>query len=111
MIFFYHKSLTMEPQYTWARIGKHDAKEAPDLDWYLQRKAKPHILDIMGAPIQGFGGNGQTKKWIEEGTTMKEHRDSDYYRTVRQLKSFLKKHGQSFPKICYGLVEIDGQYY
>ena len=49
--------------------------------------------------------------WIEEGTTMKEHRDSDYYRTVRQLKSFLKKHGQSFPKVCYDLVKIDGQYY
>ena len=61
----------MDAHYTWARIGKHDATESPGLDWYLQRQEKPHILDIMGAPIQRpdeFKGN--TKRWIEEGTTL-----------------------------------------
>lgn len=61
----------MDARYTWARIGKHDATESPSLDWYIQRQAKPHILDIMGAPIQRpeeFKGN--TNRWIEEGTTL-----------------------------------------
>ena len=61
----------MDAHYTWARIGKHDATESPGLDWYLQRQGKPHVLDIMGAPIQRpeeFKGN--TKRWIEEGTTL-----------------------------------------
>ena len=63
--------ITMDAHYTWARIGKHDATESPGLDWYLQRQGKPHILDIMGAPIQRpeeFKGN--TDRWIEEGTTL-----------------------------------------
>jgi hypothetical protein len=46
--------------------------------------------------------------WLEGGTTHREGDMTDYYRTVRQLKSFLKKHGQSFPKINYDLIEIDG---
>ena len=61
----------MDAHYTWARIGKHDATESPGLEWYLQRQDKSHILDIMGAPIQRpeeFKGN--TKRWIEEGTTL-----------------------------------------
>ena len=32
--------------------------------------------------------------WVESGTTFREGDTTDYYRTVRQLKSFLKKHGE-----------------
>jgi len=61
----------MEPQYTWARIGKHDATESPCLDWYVQMQGDPHIIDIMGAPIQGREEfKGCAKRWIEEGTTL-----------------------------------------
>ena len=61
----------MEPHYTWARIGKHDATEAPSLAWYLDRQQKPHILDIMGAPIQTPDEfKGYTERWIEKGTTL-----------------------------------------
>jgi hypothetical protein len=61
----------MDAHYTWARIGKHDATESPGLEWYLQRQGKPHILDIMGAPIQRPDEfKGITNRWIEEGTTL-----------------------------------------
>jgi hypothetical protein len=61
----------MDAHYTWARIGKHDATEALDLDWYLQRQDKPHILDIMGAPIQDPDEfKGYMEQWIKEGTTL-----------------------------------------
>mgnify|MGYP001406196862 CR=1 FL=1 len=61
----------MDAHYTWARIGKHDSTESPSLDWYHQRQDKPHVLDIMGAPIQDPEEfKGYTKRWIEEGTTL-----------------------------------------
>jgi hypothetical protein len=61
----------MDPLYMWARIGKHDATESPSLAWYLDRQQKPHILDIMGAPIRGTDEfKGYTERWIEKGTTL-----------------------------------------
>tara|TARA_R100000008_G_C3550831_1_gene150308 strand:- start:44 stop:421 length:378 start_codon:yes stop_codon:yes gene_type:complete len=49
--------------------------------------------------------------YLEGGTVMQEDKDACYYRTVRQLRSFLKKHGQSVPEGHWSMVEIDGEYY
>ena len=61
----------MDPIYTWTRIGKHDATEAPSLAWYLDRQAKPHILDICGALIQPPSEfRSSVDRWIEAKTRL-----------------------------------------
>lgn len=61
----------MEPNYTWIRIGDHDATDCPSLEWYIKRQKKTHIMDIMGAPIdkpEYF--EGYIKRWIQSDTKL-----------------------------------------
>jgi len=61
----------MDPEYTWARIGKHDATECPSLEWYLYRQTKSHILDISGALIQNhMEFKSSVYRWVEENTIL-----------------------------------------
>ena len=61
----------MEPNYTWIRIGNHDATTTPSLDWYVKRQNVPHIIDIMGAPIiNPIEFEGYIKRWIQSDTKL-----------------------------------------
>ena len=42
----------MESKYEWVRIGDHDSTTCPSLDWFVKRSKLPHIMEIMGPPIE-----------------------------------------------------------
>ena len=61
----------MDPEYTWARIGKHDATECSTLEWYMWRQTKRHILDIGGALIHDRTTfKASVDRWVEEKTIL-----------------------------------------
>ena len=61
----------MESKYEWVRIGDHDSTTCPSLDWFVKRNELPHIMEIMGPPIEEVKKFECTlKRWIQSDTTL-----------------------------------------